>query len=245
MLVSHRKKFIFTKTVKTAGTSVEAYFEPYCVDDTNWEVLHSRPEHVCSVGIIGYRGKLAKKSGSTWFNHMPAALIKERLGEALWDEYFKFTVIRNPFDKLISGFFMFDLEEANTEPIHPLLKLLGKPPKKQRKPIHRVEGKTPIERFRSWIQHGGHIADSNKYKINGDVCVDYFVRFENLHQDIETVCEKLSIPYNPDRMPKLKSGIRKSEMQIKDFYDPQTEAIVRKNYAWEIERFGYDIPEPT
>jgi hypothetical protein len=31
MLVSHLKKFIFTKTKKTAGTSVESVFEPYCM----------------------------------------------------------------------------------------------------------------------------------------------------------------------------------------------------------------------
>jgi hypothetical protein len=31
MLVSHQRKFIYTKTVKTAGSSVESYFEPYCI----------------------------------------------------------------------------------------------------------------------------------------------------------------------------------------------------------------------
>ena len=31
MLVSHSKKFIFLKTMKTAGASVEIYLERYCV----------------------------------------------------------------------------------------------------------------------------------------------------------------------------------------------------------------------
>ena len=31
MLVTHRKKSIFTKTKKTAGTYVESVFEHYCV----------------------------------------------------------------------------------------------------------------------------------------------------------------------------------------------------------------------
>ena len=30
MLVSHARKFIYTKTLKTAGTSVEVFLEPYC-----------------------------------------------------------------------------------------------------------------------------------------------------------------------------------------------------------------------
>lgn len=33
MLISHRKRFIFTKTAKTAGTSVESYFEQYCMPE--------------------------------------------------------------------------------------------------------------------------------------------------------------------------------------------------------------------
>ena len=37
MLVSHQKKFIFTKTKKTEGTSVESFFEPYCVLEVTWE----------------------------------------------------------------------------------------------------------------------------------------------------------------------------------------------------------------
>lgn len=33
MLVSHRKKFIFAKTKKTASTSVESVFETYCIHE--------------------------------------------------------------------------------------------------------------------------------------------------------------------------------------------------------------------
>ncbi len=36
MLVSNRKKFIFTKTKKTAGTSVKSFFEPYSMNDKEY-----------------------------------------------------------------------------------------------------------------------------------------------------------------------------------------------------------------
>lgn len=52
MLVSHLKKFIYTKTVKTAGTSVEAYFERYCILPGDFRVTHTREEYVSSGGIV-------------------------------------------------------------------------------------------------------------------------------------------------------------------------------------------------
>ena len=105
MLVSHRKNFIFTKTVKTAGTSVEAYFEKWCMPDGEWQPLHVREEYVSDAGIIGKRAD--KPSDATWYNHMSAYNIRHLLGDDAWREYFKFTAVRNPFDKLVSGFFMF------------------------------------------------------------------------------------------------------------------------------------------
>ena len=52
MLISHRKQFIYTKTYKTAGTSVEVYFEPYCMQEGEWkEVLNSDAKKYGGSGI--------------------------------------------------------------------------------------------------------------------------------------------------------------------------------------------------
>ena len=104
MLISHRKQFIYTKTAKTAGTSVEVYFEKYCMPEGAWEFSHSHDEYVSAEGIIGYRGK--HSWGKKWRNHMSALKIKNNIGNSIWDKYYKFCVIRNPFDKLVSGFYM-------------------------------------------------------------------------------------------------------------------------------------------
>src|SRR5438034_9985645 len=99
MLVSHRKQFIYTKTIKTGGTSVEAYFEPYCFPDREYEFLHARPQYASETGIVGFRGLKRPDDGIEWYNHMPAAEIKARLGEDVWNRYVKFCVVRDPFDK--------------------------------------------------------------------------------------------------------------------------------------------------
>jgi hypothetical protein len=54
MLVSHQRKFIYTKTVKTAGSSVESYFEPYCISPEEYPLHRPGELHESEQGIIGY-----------------------------------------------------------------------------------------------------------------------------------------------------------------------------------------------
>jgi len=106
VLVSHRKKFIYIKNLKVAGTSVEAYFEKYCV---NPKVAYN-PKHyfqrakISQYGIIGARGKKTHLTNK-FFNHMNARAIKRHLGRKVFNRYFKFCVIRNPYDKMVSMYF--------------------------------------------------------------------------------------------------------------------------------------------
>lgn len=82
MLVSHKKGFIFLRTVKTAGTSVESYFEPYCMSEGEWQQLHYRDQYVSDAGVIGYRG--AARKGQQFYNHISAAGLKALLPESVW-----------------------------------------------------------------------------------------------------------------------------------------------------------------
>ena len=54
MLVSHLYKFIFIKSLKTAGTSTEVFLEQYCISDI--EESHWRGAIATEEGIIGKRG---------------------------------------------------------------------------------------------------------------------------------------------------------------------------------------------
>ena len=239
MIISHRKRFIFTKTVKTAGTSVESYFEKYCMREGEWSKSHSRQEQVTDEGIIGFRGSNAGKC--TWYNHMPAQKVRNLIGQDIWNDYFKFTVVRNPFDKLISGFFMFEKNKRNYSSLRKIKAFAGRI-SRTGNPIDRITGKTEIERFRSWIRNGGMIIDRDKYLIDGKECMDYIIRFEELNEGVNHVCDQLSIPFEPDLIPTFKKGIRPDGSHIRGFYDDETEGIVRKIYAWELEKFGYDLP---
>jgi len=216
MLVSHRFNFIYTKTAKTGGTSVESYFEKYCMKEGEWEFSHARDEYISEYGIIGYRGN--NSSGAVYYNHMSAARIKELVGEKIWNEYFKFCVIRNPYDKLISAFFHFDVRK------------------------YMVSGSKEqlIGRFRNWLKSGhGIINDQDKYLINNKICMDDYMRHENLLSDLERICKHIGVPFVPVDLPRLKSGFKPDGIVLEEYYDSETDEIVRKHYSFEFEYFGY------
>lgn len=238
MLISHRKKFIFTKTKKTAGTSVESVFEPFCMPEGTWAQMHYAPEQVSPDGVIGYRGPGGRSS--EWWNHMSAELIRTKVGEAIWDDYFKFTVIRNPFDKLVSGFHMIEanrLEAGFGQGLKRSVKRLTG----HALPIDLIVGETPVERFRSWILAGGMIEDRCNYMINDEVCVDYFIRFEALEDGLREVFMRIDEDPSFSSLPNFKSNFRKSKIPTSDYYDDETEAIVRQRFAWELDFFNYEL----
>ena len=101
VLISHRHKFIYLKNIKVAGTSVEAFFEKYCVaPEQNHRMAPGTDEVVTKYGIIGYRGN--NPEGCKWVNHMSAYKIKENIGEKTFNSYFKFCIERNPWAKMVS-----------------------------------------------------------------------------------------------------------------------------------------------
>lgn len=131
MLVSHKRKFIFLKTVKTAGTSVEIFFEEFCVEEPIfYEIGREKTNSMVSnIGIVGARrgrklrigkifggfhtkfpgrrlgiGKLFGGVHTKFHHHKPAESLRRALGREIWDDYFKFTIVRNPFDQLVSKF---------------------------------------------------------------------------------------------------------------------------------------------
>ena len=237
MLISHRKEFIFTKTQKTAGTSIESYFERYCMFDGEWEEAHFRDTYSSDAGIIGYRG--FDRGESKWFNHMSAEAIRDLIGQQIWDRYFKFTVIRNPFDKMISGFSMLRFRNENSTFVNGLKKQADR---ESSKGSHN-EKKVEIDAFRKWVQSGGAFIDRATYIIKGEECLDFFVRFENLHEDLMLVCKRLDIRYEPKRLPQFKKGYRYQDIPIAEFYDKATIDIITEKFAWELERFGYTLPK--
>lgn len=231
MLVSHRYQFIYTKTKKTAGTSVESFFERFCMADGEWEQSHTREQYESSSGIIGFRG--AKTPPNTrWYNHMSASEIKKLLGDDTWNRYFKFCVIRNPFDKCVSAFEHFGKKfKVNKFNL-----------------LHRfaTAGMTSEQsRFLSYVSKSAQNVDRDKYVIDGTFCLDDIIRFESLETDIARICEHLSLPYDPQYLPTFKKGHRRKDATVESLYTPAAKKRVAKMFDFELAQFNYEFPAPS
>jgi len=101
MIISHKHKFIFVKTVKTAGTSIEIFLSQHC---GSLDIITPIIPHVEPHSARNYEG---------YYNHMPAHEIRDRIGLDIWNSYFKFCVERNPWEKTLSYYYMKNFRENN------------------------------------------------------------------------------------------------------------------------------------
>jgi hypothetical protein len=238
MLISHRFRFIYLKTRKTAGTSVEAYFEPYCVDPERREPPpHEREAEVTKWGVVGYRGD--PRPGEVWFNHMPASRIRELVGDDVWSNYLKFCVVRNPFDKAVS-LFWFTLPNSERG------RLSGAPFTDVRAAFAGWLLGGARNRIRTRWRGKDHAEDIGVDEpivtIAGNLVVDDVIRYESLEADLKRMCRTLDIPWESERLERLKSEYRTRPEPFAEYYGRATAAKVRQLFGWELETFGYDLP---
>jgi len=222
MLISHLHRFIYMKTFKTGGTSVEIYFERYCTDPARtFGERHEREWETSKWGIIAARGDRFVP-GRTWYNHMPAGRVLALIGPELWSSYYKFCVVRNPYDKLVSSFW------------HGL-------PNPQRLQLQSADFDEVRKQFRQWVTTADHPRDRNIFTISGLPVMNRYVRYEDLHGGLEAVCRDLALPWDPSRLGYYKSGARLRNEPYAEYYDKSSAELALSLYHWEFDYFQYSL----
>lgn len=99
-IISFDYNFIFIKTAKTAGTSIEADLSQRIgLRDIVTPIRPKVDGHVCR----NYQDASGKQ---LFYNHMPAIEIRQLIGEEKFNSMYKFCVEREPVRKCISYYHM-------------------------------------------------------------------------------------------------------------------------------------------
>lgn len=102
MIASHAHRFVFIKTRKTAGTSLEIALSRHCgPDDLITRISADDEELRAAVGGVGPQHDDTDPSS---YAHMGVRRVIEVIGRETWDDYFTFAVERNPFDVVASSY---------------------------------------------------------------------------------------------------------------------------------------------
>ncbi|TFL19214.1 sulfotransferase family 2 domain-containing protein [Jannaschia formosa] len=216
MLVSHPHQFVYLKTRKTAGTSVEMALQPLCTDAPA-PVVEETHAVLGARGVVGMRRVEAPRRDALdeiWYNHMPAAAIRGLIGKRLWDRYAKVACIRDPFERMVSMFhWRRDLARRGASP--------------------DASQATLVAEFRDFVRTGTWNDDREIVQIDGRSCVDVVLRQEHLAADLAGLESRLSLAPGTLDLPRTKVGRAfRQGFATADYYDAPTMRLVRDRLAW-------------
>lgn len=146
-------------------------------------------------------------------DHRTVQEYRQLLGDRYRD-YFSFTIVRNPWDKMVSQY------SFNAHKWVP-------------------EGTTFAEYIRLFAA-GERISRYSPFHLpcitdaEGAIAVDYIGRFEALEDSMRHVYEQLGLPYR-----KLPHENRSNRKDYRLYYDDESAQIVGRLFKDEIELFGY------
>jgi hypothetical protein len=152
-----------------------------------------------------------------FWNHIPACVVKSRVSKRVWDDYFKFCIERNPWDKTLSDFYMRKQRSGGELTFDDYMK----------------RGRYPINypRYTDGVNHE-------------NVIVDHVMRYENLNEELSNIFGRLGIPFQGSLDVRAKSGHRKDRSPYQEFfvgeYQEYRDAIARA-FEREIEIHGYSF----
>lgn len=212
-MISNSKGFIFIHIPKTGGSSIEEVLLKHFDEKLIYNSI--RETFLCCERIE----KPLIKEVMGHYMHLCASELKDQYGERRFDDYFKFAVIRNPWDRLCSLYFW---AIASTE---------------------TFDKKRFISKYLPDI--GENVDDcckrelwtTNKYLLDNDdnLMVDFVIDFDHLFKDFQIVCDRLKIAntlkcLNVNKKIKIRSS-------YKQIMGREICEMIRHHYRKEIDRF--------
>lgn len=229
MIISHKHNFIFIKTKKTAGTSIEIALSKFCGprdiitpispedEETRSNLGYPGPQNyhfpIWKYGIrdamkLATKGK--KKTG--FYNHISAKEVMSIVGKEKWNSYYTFCFERNPWDRIVSEYFWINKSEPR-----PTIQEF-------------IRSEAPID-----LKNKGY----RNYTVDGKVVVNRVCRFEKLREELEEVRHLIGIPEQLE-LPRAKSNFRKDKRSYRDILGAEDRAYISEFFHEEISLMEYE-----
>lgn len=202
-MISLQKRFLFVHIPKTAGNSIQSVLRDYSEDQLI--ALRKEQDGIERFGLRNPQYKIKKHSTLSEYHNA--------LGDEQFRILYKFTCVRNPWDRMVSYYFT---PTQNPETWN-------------RKKFRGIISKA--------VSVSEYLRLSND-EVNPFANVDRIMRFENLADDFRAVCTAIGI--SPANLPQYNRSHRE---HYSKYYDDELRELVRARFAAEIERFDYKFEE--
>lgn len=215
MLISYTHKFIFFHVTKAAGSSIKDALKEYATELERFKI--ARPPK-----ILGGKSNPMYEVWQSAVLHAKARDVKKELPEEIYNNFYKFAFVRNPWDWQVS-YYHFILKE----PTHIRYEM--------------VKSMSGFEEYLDWVINTKNPFTKGATKLqkdiitdrDGNLMVDFLGRYENLAKDFHYICEVLNI--NAD-LPHINSS---GNRDYKSFYNEKTKKMVAENFKEDIDLFCY------
>jgi len=200
-MISHKYRCIFVHIPRTAGTSIE-----YSIIGDDWWNINPQTKHIFS---------------QTARNHY----------KDYWDDYFKFSVIRNPWDRLVSM-----TRYSSFYNIHIKNHLIDITNYVQNFPNCEID-------FRSLSSNEDiyFSAPNSLYQNILSPDIDFVVKYENLENDMLKVFDHIKFPGKLQKI-KCKTGNNDyKKFHYSKYYTDETKEIVYNIYKNDIKKFSFQF----
>lgn len=240
LILLHQTKLLFLKPKKVAGTSFEialskfaddlSVITPITEDDEmirknlgfcGPQNFHLSPLEVLKTGKLGiWKELLQSRKPMKYWNHISAKLAREGLGEAQWTQACKVSIVRNPFDMAVSRYFWSKRPtEYSSKDFESFCVALG----------------------------NGFKENTDQYFIGDTEIIDFYIKYETIHDDILRLEEKFSeLKGMGDIFSSInaKGQYRPRNASTGDIFSkaPLAKQIISDVCRFEIEKFGYQCP---
>ncbi len=153
-----------------------------------------------------------------------------RAHSMIWQQAYKVTIVRNPWDRLVSAWSY--LRDRHSDQ--------GRVSEKFKVVLQQVKECGNFKAFVQWLAAAGVRVDRHFYPQAHWVCLssrslmNFVGHFEQLQTDWNTVCARVGLP-----VEKLLHFRASKHLHYSEVYDDETRAIVAKLYRRDIRQFGY------